>query len=59
MIFSGKLVEGALNLTKMIANKRAIEKQENLEPVNYNSSLITTKSRHFRVQAKPTLSENE
>lgn len=58
MIFSGKLVEGALNLTRMVSAQRAIKKQE-LEPVHYNSTLLTTTSRHFRVQAKPTLSENE
>jgi hypothetical protein len=59
MIFSGKLVEGTLNFTKVVAAQRAIQKQENREPIRYNSTLMTTTSRHFRVQAKPTLNENE
>lgn len=59
MIFSGKLVEGSLNFTKVVAAQRAIEKLEKHEPVRYNSTLMTTTSRHFRFQAKPTLNENE
>lgn len=59
MIFSGKLVEGALNLTRMISAQRAIIRQETREPAHYNSTLMTSASRHFRVQARPTLNENE
>jgi hypothetical protein len=59
MIFSGKLVEG-LRLTKMISAQRAIEKREGKDrQPHINPSVMTSISKHFKVLAKPTLSENE
>jgi len=59
MIFSGKMVEGSLNLTRMIAAQRLIERQEKQVPERYSPALLTTNSRHFRVQTKPAPTENE
>lgn len=56
MIFSGKLVEGALKTAKMVGAQRAMERKEGKEKPSYNSSVLTSVSRHFSILARPKLS---